>query len=119
MKDFVLVPVIFDRMKRIACILGACCFLIGSGVLLNAESHVASVSATVETSLETDASHIRQFAFDGDPNTFFASVRNPTVADHFTLLFDRPVALKSVTVTTGRPKGGDILGKGTLEFSAD
>jgi len=119
MKHDASVPALLELMRRIPCSLVAFCILIGGGFLLNAESPVASVSATVETSLETDAGHIRQFAFDGDSNTFFASARNPTVADHFTLLFDRPVALKSVTVTTGRPKGGDILGKGTLEFSVD
>jgi hypothetical protein len=77
------------------------------------------VAATVETTLATAAGQIRQFAFDGDPNTYFASTQNPTGADHFTLTFDQPVAVKSVTVTTGKPDGGDKLDAGALEVSAE
>jgi Peptidase of plants and bacteria len=40
-------------------------------------------------------------------------------ADHFTLVFDRPVALRSVAVITGRPDGDDRLDVGALEVSAD
>ena len=70
------------------------------------------VAAIVETTLTTADGQIRQFAFDGDPDTYFASEKNPTAADHFTLVFDKPVAVKSVTATTGRPKGGDALEAG-------
>src|SRR5690349_3231449 len=77
------------------------------------------VAAVVETTLATDAGQIRQFAFDGDPNTFFASKAYAGTADHFTLVFDAPVALKSVTATTGRPDGADQLDTGALEVSAD
>jgi hypothetical protein len=79
----------------------------------------ASIAATVETTFATESGRIRQFAFDGDPATYFASSKNPTKADHFTLVFDKPVSLKSVAVTTGRPKSGDTLEAGTLEVSAD
>jgi hypothetical protein len=41
------------------------------------------------------------------------------MADHFTLTFDKPVAVTSVTVTTGLPKGGEALDAGSLEGSAD
>jgi hypothetical protein len=77
------------------------------------------VGATAETTLATAAGQIRQFAFDGDPDTFFASAHNAGRRDHFTLVFDRPVALWSVAVTTGRPQGGQGLDAGTLEVSAD
>ena len=77
------------------------------------------VAATVETTLATADGQIRQFAFDGDPDTCFTSDKNAAASDHFTLVFDRPVALKSVTATTGRPKGGDALEAGTLQVSAD
>ena len=33
------------------------------------------VAATIDTTLRTAAGHIRQFAFDGDPNTYFASAQ--------------------------------------------
>ena len=69
----------------------------------------AAVPAVVESSLATGNNQIRQFAFDGDPDTFFASEKNATKDDHFTLVFDAPVNVKSVRVTTGRPKGGDAL----------
>ncbi len=77
------------------------------------------VSATVETSLSTGADQIRQFAFDGDPNTFFASEKNAGSTDHFTLVFDKSVAIKSLVVTTGLPDGRQKLDVGSLEVSAD
>ncbi len=78
-----------------------------------------SVPAVVETTLKTASDHIRQFAFDGDAETYFASEQNATTADHFTLVFARPVALQSVTVITGRPNGEDMLDAGSLEVSTD
>src|SRR4029077_19654773 len=69
--------------------------------------------------------HIRQFALDGDADTFFASEKNPGKDDHFTLTLDRPVTVKSVDVRTGRPGDGDILAgrdvldAGELQVSAD
>jgi hypothetical protein len=72
------------------------------------------VAATIETTLATASGQIRQFAFDGDGNTFFASAQNAGRADHFTLVFDEPVAVKSVAATTGRPGGGDRLDVGVL-----
>src|SRR5262245_52491523 len=77
------------------------------------------VAATVETTLATSGNQIRQLAADGDPNTYFASEKNPTPTDHFTLVFDEPVVVSAVTVTTGRPGGGDALTAGILEVSAD
>jgi hypothetical protein len=79
----------------------------------------APVAAVVESSLKSAKGQIRQFAFDGDAKTYFASADNAKSSDHFTLVFDRPVAVKSVTVTTGRPKGDDRLDSGSLEGSAD
>jgi hypothetical protein len=79
----------------------------------------APVTAIVETTLTTDAPHIRQFAFDGNADTYFASKQNPSASDHFTLVFDKPVALKSVAVKTGKPGGGDALDAGSLEVSTD
>jgi hypothetical protein len=75
--------------------------------------------AVVESSLPTAGGRIRQFAFDADPDTYFASDRNPGKADHLTLTFDHPVALRSVAVVTGRSNGDDALAAGVLEVSAD
>src|SRR5271165_3855491 len=97
--------------------ISACLLL--SGLALFADSPAVSVSAVVESSLESSAGQIRQFAFDGDPNTFLASARNAGSGDHFTLRFDKPVAVKSIVVTTGRPDGTDQLDKGVLQFSPE
>ncbi len=75
--------------------------------------------ATIHTTLTTSAGQIRQFAFDGDPNTFFASVEKPGLADHFTLIFDEAVAVGSIEVITGRSDGSDSLNAGEVEISAD
>jgi len=79
----------------------------------------APVAAIIETTLSTGAEQIRQFAFDGDPQTFFASQKNAGRADHFTLVLDKPAAVTSLVVTTGRPDGRDKLEEGTIEVSAD
>jgi RNA polymerase sigma factor (sigma-70 family) len=77
------------------------------------------VAAVVETTLPTAAAQIRQLAFDGDAVTYFASAQPAGPADHFTLVFDRPVAMQAIAVTTGRPDGTDPLDAGTLEVSTD
>ncbi|WP_320687273.1 sigma-70 family RNA polymerase sigma factor [Gemmata algarum] len=77
------------------------------------------VGVTVETTLRTRGDSIRQFAFDGKPDTFFASVENAGAADHFTLVFDRPVAVKSVEAHTGSPNEPDRLMSGWLDVSPD
>lgn len=78
-----------------------------------------AATAVVESSLATGGNQIRQFAFDGNPETYFASEKHATKTDHFTLTFDAPAAVKSVRVLTGKPKGGDALDAGVLEVSAD
>jgi hypothetical protein len=77
------------------------------------------VAVTIETTLSTAPAQIRQFAFDGDANTFFASEKNPASSDHFTLVFDKPVKAKSIAVVTGRTDGSDALSEGNLEVSSD
>ncbi len=58
-------------------------------------------------------------AFDGDANSYFASSNNAGASDHFTLVFDEAVAVKSIGVVTGRVKGGDTIDSGSLEISED
>ncbi len=79
----------------------------------------APVAAVVESSLESAPGQIRQFALDGNNESFFASAGNPTTNDHFTMIFDKPIALKSISTLFGRPKGGDELDAGVLEISLD
>src|SRR5262245_66245798 len=78
-----------------------------------------AVGATIETTLATAGKQIRMYAFDGDPATYFGSAKDVGSADHFTLILDKPVAMKAIAVTTGRTKGGDLLDDGLLEASAD
>jgi hypothetical protein len=77
------------------------------------------LAAKIETTLGTAAGQIRQFAFDGDEDTFFASSQRPGKDDHFTLLLDAAVPAKSIAVSTGRADGSDRLESGTLEVSVD
>ncbi|HEV3006895.1 MAG TPA: hypothetical protein VGX78_20660, partial [Pirellulales bacterium] len=85
----------------------------------NDKADRATVAATIETSLTTADDQIRQFAFDGDAGTCFVSSQEPNADDHFTLKFEEPVTIRSITVTTGSPGGGDELESGALEVSAD
>src|SRR5215469_6702082 len=80
----------------------------------SAKSDEPPVSATIETSLATEGDQIRQLAFDGDDGTEFVSAGNVGHNDHFTLVFDKPVTLRSLTVTTGRPDGSDVLETGAV-----
>lgn len=77
------------------------------------------VPVRVETTLRTRGAWIRQFALDGNPNTFFASTDRPTDGDHFTLVFARAVAVTTIEARTGTPNDFDGLTSGQLEVSAD
>jgi hypothetical protein len=92
-----------------------------SPVRANAEANPVEppIVATVESSLPTADDNIRQLAFDGDSDTSFASRTNPAKGDHLTIAFEKPVALGSITVTTGRADGRDALDSGAIEISSD
>jgi hypothetical protein len=93
--------------------------LIFSLPLLAAQEAKKSIAVTIETTLTTGGEHIRQFAFDGKDKTYFASQKNATGKDQFTLVLDKPAAVHSLRVTTGRPDGGDRLDAGSLQVSDD
>ncbi len=76
-----------------------------------------SVAAAVESTLATDSDKIRQFAFDGDEATYYASAKPPGAKDAFTLTFAAPVTVKSVVVRTGKPDGSERLEAGAIEGS--
>ncbi len=77
------------------------------------------VAATIDTTLTTRGEQIRQLAFDGDEASSFRSQQPPGADDHFTLVLDQPVRLRSIAAITGRADGGDAVRAGTLEVSAD
>lgn len=83
------------------------------------ETAKAKITAAVESSLESAGERIRQFAFDGDAQTYFASEKIAAPTDHFTLTLDRPARIKSIVVTTGKPDGTDKLAAGSVEISND
>jgi hypothetical protein len=87
--------------------------------LLAAPEERPSITAAIETTLATGGENICQFAFDGDDKTYCASKKNATDKDHFTLLLDKPAAVHSIRVITGRLGGDDTLDAGTLQISAD
>jgi Peptidase of plants and bacteria len=80
---------------------------------------VRPIAATIDTTLTTCGEQIRQLAFDGDEASFFASQQPPGADDHFTVVLDEPVQLRSIAAITGRADGGDAVRAGTLEVSAD
>src|SRR5579863_8539700 len=95
-------------------------FVLGLVVFVRpANTDEPPVSATIETSLATEGDQIRQLAFDGDDSTVFISAGKVSQNDHFTLVFDKPVTLRSVTVATGRPDGSDVLETGAVQVSPD
>lgn len=75
------------------------------------------VAASIETTLATGQKQIRQFAMDGDPDTYFASDKNPSKSDHFSVVLDAPVSVASIRVLTGKPDGTEALERGVIEVS--
>jgi hypothetical protein len=106
-------------MRRNLVLFSVFVLLFLSGLLPAAPLAKPTVAAAVETTLITQGEHSRQLAFDADEKTYFASEKNATGKDHFTLVLDKPVSVRSVHVTTGRPDGGDKLDAGTLMVSSD
>jgi hypothetical protein len=76
-----------------------------------------TVAATIMTKLKTGGEHIRQFAFDGNLDTYFTSAAPADGAEPFTLVFDRPVAVQRIAILTGRPDGSDKLNGAVLEVA--
>ena len=78
-----------------------------------------SVAATARSTMESDAPHIRQLAFDGDESTSFLSKNAAAADDQFTLTFDKPVALRSVRILAGTDENANGLDGGAIEVSED
>ncbi len=55
----------------------------------------------IESSLGNYQDYYPEFAFDGDPETFYWSDRGLKTGDHFMLVLDEPVELKRVTILLG------------------
>ncbi len=73
------------------------------------------VQCSVESNLSTDGPNIRQFAFDGDDRTGFASKEPAKAGDYFTLNFDRVVELRAATATLGEASTAEVVLEATTD----
>ena len=108
-----------QRWNRILFVLVPLCLPVPPAAAQTTEQGAQPVAATIVTTLATEGKQIRMFAFDADPNSYFASAKNAAGSDHFTLILDKPVAVKSIAVTTGRPDGTNKSDALVLQVSAD
>ncbi|MHB8897471.1 MAG: glycoside hydrolase family 20 zincin-like fold domain-containing protein [Thermoguttaceae bacterium] len=70
----------------------------------------------IESSLKNYQDYYPDFAFDGDPQTFYWSDRGLVAGDHFTLLLDPPAELKKVTILLGTDRyRAEYIHTGKLE----
>ena len=63
--------------------------------------------------------HNPEMALDGDPNSYFKSVYGMSSGDDFTVLFSRPLPVRSMRISTGNLDGDNLLTKGYVEVSSD
>lgn len=56
---------------------------------------------------------------DGDQNSYFKSAYGMSEGDDFTVLFSRPLPLRSMRISTGNLDGDNLLTKGYIEVSSD
>ncbi len=118
-------PRVFLSLLALTCLLVFCTTNLSSPAFAAGraaaedESAKAKLTAAVESSLVSAGERIRQFALDGDAQTYFASEKNAAPTDHFTLKLDHPARIKSIVVTTGKPDGTDKLAGGSVEISND
>ena len=76
--------------------------------------------AKLESSLGNYQDYYPEFAFDGDPETFYWSDRGLLEGDHFTLTFDAPIALKRVVFLLGTNRyRQEYVHAGVLEAQAE
>src|SRR4030095_9290408 len=91
--------------------------LVHSALLVSAIA-AATVSAAeplpvhLSSSLEPRNGRLPVLAVEGDEATYFGARTAPKVDDHFTVTFDAPTRVTTLSVLTGRPDGRDRLAGG-------
>jgi hypothetical protein len=76
--------------------------------------------AQVDSSLGHYQDYFHEFAFDGNPDTFFWSDRGLKPGDHFTLSFDQPTRFDSLTLLMGTQRyRNEYVHDGVIETSPD
>jgi len=89
-------------------------------MLLPVANAVEVKGGAVVTSWPTYGEHAIANAFDSKDDTFFWSARAAQQGDTFTLVLDKPAALKRIHIATGHPEhADDYVHAGIIEVSAD
>lgn len=78
-----------------------------------------ATEATLYSTMPSLDAHRPEMALDGDENSYFKSVYGMGDGDDFTVLFSRPLPLRSMRVSTGDLDGDNLLTKGFVEVSTD
>ncbi len=104
-------------MNRISPLL--CALAIVGCATCQAQNSPSSTEATLYSTLPSLTVHRPEMALDGDPNSYFKSVYGMGAGDDFSVLFSRPLPLRSLRVATGDLDGDNLLTQGTVEISAD
>ena len=70
----------------------------------------------IESSLGNYQDYYPEFAFDGNPETFYWSDRGLVKGDHFTVVFDKPTELKKLRILFGTDRyRNEFVHVGTLD----
>lgn len=101
--------------------IAACTLLsVGFGCQAQAQTPAAAeTEAILYSTMPSTTAHRPEMAMDADESSFFKSVYGMSDGDDFTVLFTRPVPLRSLRVSTGNADGDNMLTKGFVEVSAD
>ena len=79
----------------------------------------SETEATIYSTLPSLNEHRPEMALDGDQNSYFKSVYGMSEGDDFTVMFSRPLPLRSMRISTGSEEGDNLLTKGYVEVSGD
>jgi hypothetical protein len=82
-------------------------------------ARAADVEALVYSTMPSTTAHRPEMALDGDPGTYFKSVYGMSEGDDFHVMLSRPIAVRSLRVTTGDAEGEDAVSNGFVETSSD
>jgi len=84
-----------------------------------AQMMASGTEATIYSTMPSLTAHRPEMALDGSEASYFKSVYGMGDGDDFTILFSRPIPLRSLRVSTGNDDGDNLLTKGFVEVSSD
>lgn len=97
----------------------AACLLSFAGSGARAAETAPGVSALLYSTLPSTSAHRPEMAMDGNESTYFKSVYGMGDGDDFQILLSRPVAVRSLRISTGDAEGQDVLSNGFVDISPD